>query len=243
MTVAVDRLACSFPVLDKGFVRLVEYMGGDRAVVQAARVSYALGLKTPTEDKKLIKYLLNHKHTTPFEQAQFKFHVKAPVFVARQWFRHRIASYNEMSQRYTEIKDEFYIPSEWRKQSKKNKQGSEVSDDLCSTTMSVQLREDCAEAHRNYRWYLDQGVAKELARLILPINIYTEFYVSLNAHALMHFFRLRSEDHAQWEVRQYSDTMFDIFRVIMPWTAEAFLGTIDSEKYIGLNSVMGEKWS
>jgi len=215
---------------DIGFVRLVDHMGGDNAVVQAARVSYGKGLKGEEADKKLIGFLLSNRHTTPFEHTSFKFHVKAPIFVARQWFRHRMASYNEISGRYTEMKDEFYIPETFRAQSKTNKQGS-VEGDLNHLWCSNKLKKSCEEAYVVYEGLIKSGVAKEMARMVLPVNIYTEWYWTLNAHALMHFIRLRSDGHAQWEMRQYSDTIFHMWEKVMPWTAEAFVKTLDLKKY------------
>ena len=228
-------------VLDKGFVRLVDSMGDDNSVVQAARVSYGNGTKTPDEDKRLINYLLTNKHTSPFEQVKFKFHVKCPVFVARQWFRHRTWSYNEISQRYSVIKDEFYYPEKWRMQDTKNKQGSLAP--AINITAHMKLVGACEDAYNIYTRMVDEGIAKEMARMILPTNIYTEFYGSVDAHNLMAFFRLRSESHAQWEIRQYSNALWPLFRAKMPWTAEAFLNTIDGHKYtcdegiVGLNLI------
>ena len=222
-------------VLDKGFVRLEAFMGSDMDILKAARVSYGSHSKGEEADRKLIGYLMKNHHTSPFEQVVFKFHVKAPVFVARQWFRHRVWSYNEVSQRYKEIDDEFYIPDTWRKKSKTNKQGSDETEILDHAGLSAQLGLDCKRAYENYKWYLDCGAAKEMARFILPINIYTEFYGKVDAHNLMGFFRLRSESHAQQETRVYSDAMAQIFKEKLPWTYEAFLSTIrDKEKYPAL---------
>lgn len=221
-------------VLDHGFVYLVDKMGGDGAVVQAARVSYrSAGNKTPDQDVKLIQYLLQHEHGTPFEHAVLKFHVKAPIFVARQWFRHRMSSYNEVSGRYTEIKDEFYFPEKWRGQDDKNKQGSSgilTGDDAdCSRDI---LRNHSEESMARYRILLKNGASKELARMVLPVNVYTEWYWTVNARALMHFIKLRSENHAQWEIRQYSHALWRLFAGAMPWTAWAFLGTLDLSRYV-----------
>lgn len=224
-------------VLDHGFVHLVETMGGDRAVVQAARVSYrSEGLSTPDKDEKLIAYLLAHQHGTPFEHAVFKFHVKAPIFVARQWFRHRMGSYNEVSARYTEVKDDFYIPRRWRAQDTKNKQGS-YDANLANDVYTADLQGLCDDAMVLYRGMIAGGVAKEMARIVLPVNLYTEFYWTLNARSLMHFIGLRSEAHAQWEMRQYSDALWAFFQSKMPWTAAAFMTTLDPEKYKGLVEV------
>lgn len=232
----------SSPVLDKGFVDLVEFMGGDRGVVQAARVCYKSdGLGEPEKDKKLIRYLLDHDHGTPFEHSVLKFHIKAPIFVARQWFRHRTSSYNETSQRYAQVKDEFYIPRTWRMQDTANKQGS-VAASWTSTDharLSNDLWASCKAAMRLYEAALASGVAREMARCFLPINAYTEFYWTVNARAFMNFVRLRSERHAQWEIRQYSNAMWPLFAQTMPWTAEAFLGTLDRSRYAALDGVAG----
>jgi thymidylate synthase (FAD) len=210
-------------ILDKGFVRLVDVMGDDMAAVEAARVSFGKKSKGPEQDKALIKYLWENKHETPFEHIVFKFHIKCPIFVARQWFRHRIASYNEISFRYTEAPEEFYIPSTWRKQDTKNKQGS-IEGDLPGTHLSRVLAIFCNEALKKYRQCLDAGVAREMARMFLPVNIYTQFYWTVNARSLMNFMALRSDKGAQWEIRQYSQAIEKIFREKCPWTYEAFQG-------------------
>lgn len=226
-------------VLDKGFVRLEDRMGGDQSVVRAARVSYGSEAKTPEDDRRLIRYLLEHEHGTPFEHNAFTFHVKAPIFVARQWFRHRIGqSYNEVSMRYREAKDEFYVPTKWRAQAKDNKQGS-VAGDLdheAHTTMLQDANEGCMVY---YRTMIAGGVAKEMARMVLPTGLYTEWYWTVNARSLMAFIKLRSEAHAQWEIRQYSNALWALFSVAMPWTAEAFLGTIPLQRYQSLDGIAG----
>jgi thymidylate synthase (FAD) len=220
-------------VLDKGFVRLVDQMGGDSAVVQSARVSFGKGTKTPLEDQKLINYLLKHEHGTPFEHATFKFHVKTPIFVMRQWIRHRCSSFNEISARYTELKDDFYEPTVWRAQAVKNKQGS-VEANLNHTSLSAMLRSHASSAFELYQLMLEGGVAREQARIILPLNIYTEFYWTANARALMHFIKLRSESHAQWEIQEYSNALAASLVDVMPWTAKAFFSTLDLNSYPGL---------
>ncbi len=226
-------------VLDRGFVALVETMGGDRGVVQAARVCYRSdGLTEPEKDRKLVRYLLEHDHGTPFEHAVLKFHVKAPIFVARQWFRHRMASYNEVSGRYAEVKDEFYLPAKWRGQDGANKQGSVGRLDASDTHQAV-LGDVCRTAMAAYRDMMLAGVAKEMARMVLPVNLYTEFYWTVNARSLMHFVKLRSEAHAQWEIRQYSNALFQLFAPAMPWTAEAFLGTLTLSRYQAVDGLAG----
>jgi thymidylate synthase (FAD) len=210
-------------VLDKGFVRLVDFMGGDQGVVDAARVSYGGTSKGPEADRKLIAYLMKHKHESPFEHSVFKFHVKTPIFVMRQWIRHRIASYNEISARYTEVKDEFYVPSRWRAQDLKNKQGSvsAAALDHAALTAGFQAQVDAALAC--YKSLLASGVAREMARMVLPVNMYTEFYWTINARSLMNFVTLRADAHAQWEIQQYGEAVARFFREAMPWTFEAYL--------------------
>lgn len=250
-------------VLDHGFVRLVEVMGGDRGVVQAARVSFGLGLKGPEADRKLVRYLLTNHHLSPFEHSLFKLHVKLPIFVARQWFRHRIAGYefrdaeegivfdgggvvdasgssiNEFSARYAEMADEFYIPEVWRIPDPANKQGSLPAPDRDNAGFSEALSAHCAASFKLYQGALDRGIAKELARLFFPVNLYTQFYWTVNARALMNFISLRSDIHAQWEIRQYSDAIWPIFVREMPWTALAFFDTLPGpvdKKYAGLHA-------
>ena len=213
----------SVVVLDKGLVRLVDFMGGDQGVVDAARVSYGGKSKGQDADRKLIAYLLKHKHETPFEHAVFKFHVKCPIFVMRQWIRHRMASYNEVSARYTEVKDEFYIPAKWRAQDIKNKQGSMAAPALDHAALTKKFEAQIEAALATYRELLAAGVARELARMVLPVNAYTEFYWTVNARSLMNFLSLRADIHAQWEIQQYAEILAQSFKAKMPWTYEAFL--------------------
>ena len=216
-------------VLDKGFVRFVDgSKNSDSAVVDAARVSYGGVSKGAEADKKLIGYLLKHHHGTPFEATFFKFHIKAPILVFRQWHRHRIGvGYNELSARYTEMKDEFYIPKVWRAQDTKNKQGS-VAADLDHAVLSRQLEVDSARAMENYRFYLGEGVAREMARMVLPVNLYSEMYFTCNARSLMSFLSLRSDTHAQWEIRQYSHALAWFMKREMPWTYEALTNAAET---------------
>ena len=201
------------PVLDKGFVRLVD----------AARVSHASASKGPAADKKLIGYLLAHSHLTPFEHAVFKFHVACPIFVARQWFRHRFAAYNELSYRYTEAKDEFYVPSAWRAQDGANKQGSVAATALDQEKLTGILAKQVASALAAYRGLIASGVAREMARMVLPVNLYTQFYWTVNARSLMNFVALRADRNAQWEMRRYAEALASVFAKAMPQTWEAFL--------------------
>jgi thymidylate synthase (FAD) len=213
-------------VLDKGFVRLVEFMGGDRGVVDAARVSYGGKSKGEEADRKLIAYLLKHKHETPFEHAVFKFHVKTPIFVMRQWIRHRMASYNEISARYTEVKDEFYVPTRWRAQDVKNKQGSVAAPQLDHQDLTRAFDEQIKASMACYKKLLEAGVAREMARMILPVNSYTEFYWTINARSLMNFISLRADVHAQWEIQQYAEALAACFEAKMPWTWGAYLASV-----------------
>jgi thymidylate synthase (FAD) len=217
------RRADRIDVLDKGFVRLVDAMGGDGAVVDAARVCYDSRSKGEAQDRGLIAYLMKHDHHTPFEHAVFKFHVSTPLFVARQWFRHRMASYNEVSGRYTEMKDEFYIPARWRSQDSVNRQGSTATDALSHGALSAKLETQVRSAVRVYRELLAAGAARELARLVLPLNLYTQFYWTVNCRSLMNFISLRADEHAQWEMQQYALALAEFFRRRMPWTWAAFL--------------------
>jgi len=213
------------PVLDRGFVRVVECVGGDGAVVRSARVSFGQETKGEEKDRRLIRYLLTHGHETPFEHAFFQFHVKCPLFVARQWLRHRWSSFNEISGRYTVFDEaEYYVPEKMRVQEKVNKQGSETADvsEEEHAAFAGRIREETERAVAAYRRLLEDGVAKELARIVLPLNMYTQFYWSVNARSLMNFLRLRSDVHAQHEIRLYADRIREIFRERMPWTAEVF---------------------
>jgi len=223
---AEEILDKSFQVLDKGFVRLVDYMGGDARIVQAARVSYGEGTKTVREDKALIDYLLRNKHTSPFEQVIFTFHVKMPVFVARQWIRHRTARLNEISGRYSVMSDEFYLPNqnEVRTQSKDNKQGSssEAIDPELAQKVINALKQEQAGLYENYQSLLEDNIARELARVNLPLSLYTEMYWQIDLHNLFHFLKLRMDAHAQYEIRVYAETMAKIVRAVSPMAYQAF---------------------
>lgn len=214
------------PVLDKGFVRLVDYMGSDARIVQAARVSYGEGTKTFREDKGLIDYLLRNQHTSPFEQVHLTFHCKMPIFVARQWVRHRTAKLNEISGRYSVMKDEFYVPDSDAVafQSKDNKQGrssDEVPDEVKSKVREV-LEAGQKQAFVEYETLLDQGVARELARINLPLSLYTEWYWTMDLHNLFHFLALRLDAHAQLEIRAYADAILSLTRAVAPVAVESF---------------------
>jgi thymidylate synthase (FAD) len=219
-------------LLDHGFIKLIDFMGGDMAVIEAARVSFGKGVTEPARDHKLLDFLLANRHETPFEHSVFKFHIKCPIFVARQWFRHRMASYNEISGRYSLMKEEFCLPDQLRTQKARN-----YKYELLAEADNAELRDKIAEHYHNayalYKVLLDRGVAKEHARIILPLSLYTQFYWSVNARSLMNFLSLRTDDHAQYEIRLYAEAISAIFCEKMPWTHEAF------SKY----RISGEKWT
>ena len=219
----IEKVSRTYPVLDKGFVRLVEMMGSDQAVVDTARVSFGGTSKGPEADKKLLFYLMEHDHSTPFEHIVFRFHVKLPIFAARQWMRHRMASYSEISARYTETPDEFYIPKEWRVQDTKNKQGSVKDDKLENELLSREMKLICDESYNFYKRFLAKGVSREMARMVLPVNMYTQFYWAVNARSLMNFIKLRSGSGAQFEIQRYAEVHSLILQDKCPWTYEAFM--------------------
>ena len=223
---AEEILDREFRVLDKGFVRLVDYLGGDDPIVQSARISYGAGTKPFREDRGLIRYLMRNEHTSPFEQVVFTFHVKLPIFVARQWLRHRTARVNEISGRYSVMLQEFYVPDgkDIALQSDSNRQGRQTE------AVSPELQEEIAgklsaeqeSAYEAYQGLLDQGLARELARINLPLSLYTEMYWQIDLHNLFHFLKLRMDPHAQYEIRAYAETMFGIARRVCPIACEAF---------------------
>ncbi|WP_254509562.1 FAD-dependent thymidylate synthase [Anatilimnocola floriformis] len=220
-------------VHEHGMVALVDVMPrlvpigmtADFAIVQAARVSYGDGTKRVEEDRGLIRYLARHRHTTPFEMVEFKFHHIMPIFVARQWIRHRTANVNEYSARYSVVKDRFFRPSEdsLRQQSTTNRQGGDQQLDSLTTEEFYRYL-DSVEAHyKDYEALLNKGVARELARIGLPLNVYTEWYWKIDLHNLLHFLSLRMDPHAQKEIRDYANAMFALIQPIVPIAAEAFL--------------------
>ncbi len=214
------------PVLNHGFVRLVDYMGSDDRIVASARVSYGAGTKTVREDKGLINYLLRNEHMSPFEQVVFTFHLKMPIFVARQLVRHRTARMNEISGRYSPMPDEFYIPAEndIRFQSKTNRQGGseeEVPGELRNRVLEI-LRRDQGQSFQGYREMIDADIARELSRINLPLSLYTEMYWQIDLRNLLHFIRLRLDAHAQYEIRVYADAMATAVKAVAPHSWEAF---------------------
>ncbi|MGL9688925.1 MAG: FAD-dependent thymidylate synthase [Wolbachia sp.] len=213
-------------ILDHGFIRVVDYMGSDSAIVQAARVSYGRGTKQISQDEALIKYLMRHHHTTPFEMCEIKFHVKLPIFVARQWIRHRTANVNEYSARYSILDNEFYIPrpEQVAKQSDNNKQGSgEAFDSHTSKEIISSLTNDSNLVYSHYEKFIQQGLAREIARTNLMLNYYTQFYWKIDLHNLLHFLKLRDDKHAQYEIRVYAEVMLDIIKKWVPMAYSAFV--------------------
>lgn len=221
-------LGKNFSVLDHGFIRVVDYMGDDAAIVQAARVSYGSGTKTVREDRGLIRYLMRHRHTTPFEMCEIKFHIKLPIFVARQWIRHRTANVNEYSARYSVLDKEFYIPQEEQIacQSMTNNQGrSETLSSSKAKEIQKMLYEHSELSYKKYEALLksDPSLARELARMILPVNFYTQWYWKVDLHNLLHFCALRADVHAQYEIRVYAQTILhEIIKNWVPLVYEAF---------------------
>ena len=224
-------------VLDHGFIRVIDYMGDDSSIVQSARVSYGKGTKKISNDKGLIKYLMRHRHSTPFEMCEIKFHIKLPIFIARQWIRHRTANVNEYSARYSILDKEFYIPSaeNLAAQSAINNQGrgDALTDDEASNVIQI-LKKDAEQTYSNYETLLNEssegniidesksGIARELARMNLTLNTYTQWYWKIDLNNLLHFLALRVDDHAQYEIRVYADAMLDIVKKWVPLTYEAF---------------------
>jgi thymidylate synthase (FAD) len=228
----------ALPVLDHGFVRVVDYMGDDAAVVQAARVSYGRGTKKVSEDRGLINYLMRHRHTTPFEMCEIKYHVKLPIFVARQWIRHRTANVNEYSARYSILDNEYYLPKpeHLAAQSKANRQGRDqvLSGQEAERVFDL-LKKDSELVYEHYMEMLNEGdtgepldpersgLARELARMNLSLAFYTQWYWKTNLHNLMHFLSLRADAHAQYEIRVYADVMLDTLKRWCPISYDAFM--------------------
>ena len=225
------------PVLDHGFVRVLDYMGDDGAVVQAARVSYGKGTRKVREDQGLINYLMRHRHSTPFEMCEIKYHVKLPIFVARQWIRHRTANVNEYSARYSILDREFYVPKpeHLAAQANRNRQGrGDVLTGEDNARVLDLLRQDAQQAYAHYQEMLNlddngevlddgrTGLARELARMNLSLNYYSQWYWKIDLHNLLHFLSLRADDHAQFEIREYADVMMETVKQWVPQTFAAF---------------------
>ena len=232
-----EILFTALPVLDHGFVRVVDYMGDDAAIVQAARVSYGKGTKRVSEDAGLINYLMRHRHTTPFEMCEIKYHIKLPIFVARQWIRHRTANVNEYSARYSILDKEFYIPAPEHLgvQSTSNRQGrgDALTGKEAEHVLNL-LREDSERTYAHYQEMLNEsdkgepvdpnraGLARELARMNLTLNFYTQWYWKVDLHNLLHFLSLRADPHAQYEIRVYADAMIETVKRWVPAACNAF---------------------
>ena len=248
---AEEILDKEYPVLDKGFVRLVDYFGGDQRIVQSARVSYGEGTKSVSQDGALIDYLLRHQHTSPFEQVVMTFHVKMPIFVARQWVRHRTGRMNEVSGRYSIMKDEFYVPAEDKvaPQSTDNKQGraTEAFDKENADKIIAQLEEGQKAAYESYNELIDSGLAREIARINLPLSLYTEFYWEMDLHNLFHFLKLRLDSHAQYEIRVYAQVILEMCKKVAPMATESFINhmnegvSFSGEEMRALREVMDGK--
>jgi len=228
----------AIPLLDHGFIRVVDYMGNDSSIVQAARVSYGKGTKKVSTDAGLIKYLMRHWHSTPFEMCEIKYHVKLPIFIARQWIRHRTANVNEYSARYSILDKEFYLPSHEHlaAQSQSNRQGrGDVLEGAQAKKVLDLLKNDAERTYNNYEMMLNErydgsvidekevGLARELARMNLTLNTYTQWYWKTDLLNLMNFLRLRADHHAQFEIRTYADAMLDTLKKWVPITYEAFM--------------------
>lgn len=228
-------LGTEFKILDHGFIRVVDYMGGDKSIVQAARVSYGKGTKSSSQDRGLIRYLMKHRHTTPFEMCEIKLHVKLPIFIARQWIRHRMASVNEYSARYSILEKEFYIPEQAAEQSNINNQGrgSVILGQEGEEDLNI-MRDFSKEAYDKYSYLMNfdetgkkidenrTGIARELARMVLPTNYYTQWYWKIDLHNLLHFISLRADSHAQYEIRVYAEKIAEIVKLWVPYAYEAF---------------------
>ena len=234
----LEQILCEvLPVLDHGFVRVLDYMGDDGAVVQAARVSYGKGTRKVREDQGLINYLMRHRHSTPFEMCEIKYHVKLPIFVARQWIRHRTANVNEYSARYSILDREFYVPKpeHLAAQANRNRQGrGDVLTGEDNARVLDLLRQDAQQAYAHYQEMLNlddngevlddgrTGLARELARMNLSLNYYSQWYWKIDLHNLLHFLSLRADDHAQFEIREYADVMMETVKQWVPQTFAAF---------------------
>ncbi|RPG57297.1 MAG: FAD-dependent thymidylate synthase [Flavobacteriales bacterium TMED235] len=228
----------AIPILDHGFIRVIDYMGDDTSIVQAARVSYGKGTKKVSTDSGLIKYLMRHWHSTPFEMCEIKYHIKLPIFIARQWIRHRTANVNEYSARYSILDKEFYLPSQENlaAQSKNNRQGrgEVLTGDQAKEVLNL-LKNDAERTYDNYQTMLNEkydgsvidekksGLARELARMNLTLNTYTQWYWKTDLLNLMNFLRLRADSHAQYEIRAYADVMLDTLKKWVPITFDAFM--------------------
>jgi thymidylate synthase (FAD) len=211
-------------VLDHGFVRYIDHHGSDRRIVEAARISFRSPSKGEEADRKLIEYLYRNRHTSPFEMVKVTLNIKLPIFVMRQYVRHRMQNLNEVSARYTELPEEFYIPDKWRAQDNTNRQGgvSSAHVDSIAEGLSNDLREHCRKSYQLYQHMLRDNVAREMARMCLPVNIYTEIYACWDLKNLLHFITLREDAHAQAEIQDYGRAIKQILVTLFPWTMAAY---------------------
>lgn len=209
--------------LDHGFVRYIDHMGDDKRILESARISYKSPSKGDEQDKKLLNYLWKNKHTSPFEMVKLTLNIKMPIFVMRQYVRHRMQNLNEVSARYTELPNEFYIPEKWRKQDLKNKQASDGKlSDEAELLITELFQRHCKKSYQLYQDMLALGISREMARMILPVNIYTEIYACWDLKNLLHFITLREDVHAQAEIQEYGRAIKSICKELFPWTMEAY---------------------
>jgi thymidylate synthase (FAD) len=210
-------------ILDHGFLRVVDWMGTDERIAESARISYKSPSKGAEQDEKLIHYLWKNSHLSPFEQCNVTLNIKMPIFIMRQFVRHRTFKINEVSARYTELPAEFYVPEVWRKQDTKNKQGSDgVFSDGDNQALSERLSNFCEETYGYYQLLIDSGVSREMARMVLPVNIYTEIYVNCDLRNLLNFVRLREDSHAQYEIQVYGKAIKSVLEELYPMTMRAY---------------------
>lgn len=216
------------PVLGEGYVRYIDHLGSDLRIVETARISYKSPSKGEEADKKLLMYLFKNRHTSPFESSSITFNIKMPIFCMRQFVRHRTMRLNEWSGRYSELEDSFYVPIKWRKQDTVNKQGSIEVDENCdvfklwNNANTDIAKKNFQQSYADYQQLLKNGVAKEMARIVLPVSLFTEIYVNVDVHNLIHFLNLRLDPHAQWEMREIAKGMELVFKELFPWSYEAF---------------------
>lgn len=241
-----------FNVLDHGFIRVIDYMGNDNSIVQAARVSYGHGTKKINQDKALINYLMRHEHTTPFEMCEIKLHVKLPIFIARQWIRHRTANVNEYSARYSVLENEFYIPQpkDITCQSQSNKQArtnQQLNNHQIEQILEI-LKNHSVESYNKYTELLKQhdtstqnALAREIARIVLPVNFYTQWYWKIDLHNLLHFLKLRASPHAQFEIQQYANIILNIVKMWVPFTYDAFMNYSFNSKSLSQEAIASIK--
>jgi len=230
-----------YRVLDLGFIELFDLLGSDLRAVEAARVSFQKGLSSEEKDKTLIDYLMKNGHESPFEHIVFTFRIKAPLFVSRQWLRHRIASVNEISQRYSFINEEFYIPKNVRVQDKENRQSAIIKEDEdLQKEISLEVQKISELSYNTYCNLIEKGVARELARVVLPLNMYTMWFWTVNVRSLMNFLNLRADSHAQWEIQEYARAAGLIFYKKCPWIYKAFFKNVYRGNLLKENPVSDE---